>query len=165
MKALAKDPAERYQSGKQLLDDLEKCKEVEAGGVQEAEAPKSRSPQAERSGADEVCDPCRSAAQSKRKSLRRQRQRAGATSGCRPNRPRDLPLRKQPRRPREPAAASQSSSEVPQVDRSSHSCGSRRSMPPKLPSAYMSSAVSDEPQVETFEPQVAKTLRRLQSIP
>jgi eukaryotic-like serine/threonine-protein kinase len=27
MKALAKDPAERYQSGRELLDDLEKCKE------------------------------------------------------------------------------------------------------------------------------------------
>jgi len=27
MKALAKDPAERYQSGRALLDDLEKCKE------------------------------------------------------------------------------------------------------------------------------------------
>jgi eukaryotic-like serine/threonine-protein kinase len=27
MKALAKDPAERYQNGRQLLDDLEKCKE------------------------------------------------------------------------------------------------------------------------------------------
>src|SRR5215471_10234899 len=27
MKALAKDPAERYQNGRELLDDLEKCKE------------------------------------------------------------------------------------------------------------------------------------------
>ncbi|MGB8762386.1 MAG: serine/threonine-protein kinase, partial [Candidatus Sulfotelmatobacter sp.] len=27
MKALAKDPAERYQSGRELLDELEKCKE------------------------------------------------------------------------------------------------------------------------------------------
>jgi eukaryotic-like serine/threonine-protein kinase len=30
MKALAKDPAERYQSGRELLDDLEKCKESKA---------------------------------------------------------------------------------------------------------------------------------------
>jgi hypothetical protein len=28
MKALAKDPSERYQSGRELLDDLEKCKET-----------------------------------------------------------------------------------------------------------------------------------------
>lgn len=28
MKALAKDPAQRYQSGRELLDDLEKCKET-----------------------------------------------------------------------------------------------------------------------------------------
>ena len=27
MKALAKDPEQRYQSGRELLDDLEKCKE------------------------------------------------------------------------------------------------------------------------------------------
>jgi eukaryotic-like serine/threonine-protein kinase len=30
MKTLAKDPAERYQSGRELLDDLEKCKESKA---------------------------------------------------------------------------------------------------------------------------------------
>ena len=30
MKALAKDPAARYQSGRELLDDLEKCKESKA---------------------------------------------------------------------------------------------------------------------------------------
>ena len=27
MKALAKNPDERYQSGREMLDDLEKCKE------------------------------------------------------------------------------------------------------------------------------------------
>jgi serine/threonine-protein kinase len=37
MKALAKDPAERYQSGRELLDDLEKCKESKA--AKQATAP------------------------------------------------------------------------------------------------------------------------------
>ena len=41
MKALAKDPAERYQSGRELLDDLEKCKEMKPAAAKKAEAPKS----------------------------------------------------------------------------------------------------------------------------
>ena len=40
MRALAKDPAERYQNGKQLLDDLENCKEVRPAVAKKAEAPK-----------------------------------------------------------------------------------------------------------------------------
>jgi serine/threonine protein kinase len=41
MKALAKDPAERYQTGRQLLDDLEQCKESKAGAAKTAAAPKA----------------------------------------------------------------------------------------------------------------------------
>ncbi len=42
MKALAKDPAERYQNGRELLDDLEKCKESKPkAGKQPAAAAKS----------------------------------------------------------------------------------------------------------------------------
>jgi serine/threonine protein kinase len=41
MKVLAKDPALRYQSGKQLLDDLENCKEVRPASVKKPEVPKS----------------------------------------------------------------------------------------------------------------------------
>jgi serine/threonine protein kinase len=40
MKALAKDPAERYQTGRQLLDDLEKCKESKPVAAKKPEAPK-----------------------------------------------------------------------------------------------------------------------------
>jgi len=39
MKALAKDPGERYQNGRQLLDDLEKCKESKPQAAKQAAAP------------------------------------------------------------------------------------------------------------------------------
>ncbi len=40
MKALAKDPAERYQTGRELLDDLEKCKESKPAAAKKAEPAK-----------------------------------------------------------------------------------------------------------------------------
>jgi serine/threonine protein kinase len=40
MKALAKDPAQRYQSGKQLLEDLENCKEVRPAATNKLQSPK-----------------------------------------------------------------------------------------------------------------------------
>jgi len=47
MKALAKDPNERYQSGRQLLDDLEKCKESKPQAAKApAAAPKTVVPAA-----------------------------------------------------------------------------------------------------------------------
>ncbi len=39
MKALAKDPAERFQSGRELLDELEKCKESKPQAAKAAAAP------------------------------------------------------------------------------------------------------------------------------
>jgi eukaryotic-like serine/threonine-protein kinase len=41
MKALAKDPAERYQSGKDLAADLEKCREATGKTAKKAEPPKA----------------------------------------------------------------------------------------------------------------------------
>jgi eukaryotic-like serine/threonine-protein kinase len=40
MKALSKDPAERYQCGRDLLDDLEKCKESKSLAAKKPESPK-----------------------------------------------------------------------------------------------------------------------------
>ena len=39
MKALAKDPAERFQNGRELLDELEKCKESKPQAAKAAAAP------------------------------------------------------------------------------------------------------------------------------
>jgi eukaryotic-like serine/threonine-protein kinase len=41
MKALAKDPAERYQSGRELAADMEKCREATGKTAKKAEAPKA----------------------------------------------------------------------------------------------------------------------------
>ena len=40
MKALAKDPAQRYQSGRQLLEDLENCKEARPAAAKEGRGAK-----------------------------------------------------------------------------------------------------------------------------
>src|SRR4029077_4982020 len=45
MKALAKDPAERYQSGRELLDDLEKGKESKSLAAKKPEAKGTMAPQ------------------------------------------------------------------------------------------------------------------------
>jgi serine/threonine protein kinase len=42
MKALSKNPAERYQNGRELLDDLEKCKESKPQAAKQAAAPAKR---------------------------------------------------------------------------------------------------------------------------
>ncbi len=41
MKALAKDPAQRYQSGRQLAAELEKCREATGKNAKKADAPKA----------------------------------------------------------------------------------------------------------------------------
>src|SRR5580704_10399528 len=51
MKALAKDPAERYQSGRELLDDLEKCKESKAAKQPAAPAKSAAVPNAVKAAA------------------------------------------------------------------------------------------------------------------
>ncbi|MFY9561028.1 MAG: serine/threonine-protein kinase, partial [Terriglobales bacterium] len=44
MKALAKDPQERYQSARELVDDLEKCKESGRKSSSEAKKPAAKAP-------------------------------------------------------------------------------------------------------------------------
>ena len=170
MKALAKDPAERYQSGRELLDDLEKCKETRPAKKVEAykaaAAPiapnpaaqaKFMTPGAAKPAAASVTPnvPAQPKAPVAQPVQPKPVVPAAAKVEARPSvlaRPSRLAV------PKAAAAAAgvggseatESSPQVPEVDVTN-------SVPafedPQAPSMTMSSAVADEPQVETFEPQ------------
>jgi len=178
MKALSKDPAQRYQTGRELLDDLEKCKESKPA-PKKAEAPKG------------IVAPAatKAAAQSKFVNASAPKQAMpgaaapkapAATSGL--ARPAVPPASSQPKStlarssklamPKASAAAagvgSANSSrsaqevtvapaEIPELDLSDQFAGPTAAIQVEAspPSAHMSAAVADEPQVETFEPQAA----------
>lgn len=146
MKALAKDPALRYQTGKELLDDLENCKEsrpavsknapkgLAAAIKTNAEAQsKFVGPGATQPVGKKVAAPPGPSAQARAAGLAKPASRlatpkaAGAAAGV--------------------GGGTGSSPEVPEIDLSS---SDRK---PATASAHMSSAVVDEPQVETLEPQ------------
>jgi hypothetical protein len=145
MKALAKDPGERYQSGRELLDDLEKCKESKP------QAGKAAAP------AKAVAAPVKAAAQTKFAS-------APAVSAARTPAEKKAPARQPAIAKAEPAlkaaaaaagwagneAASVSS--TPEME-SFHQPASRAkaNIDTAHPSVSMSSAVLDEPAVEAPE--------------
>jgi serine/threonine protein kinase len=148
MKALMKDPAQRYQSGKQLLDDLENCKEVRPLASKKPDAPKTAvktnvvaekfvTPAAAHPVEKKVAEP---------QAPRTQAQPA-AVGAPRLATPKTVAAAAG-------AGATQSSSEVPPVNRSS-THGKSTIEEPKLQSAHMPSVVSDEPHFETFDSQVA----------
>ncbi|MGC1645859.1 MAG: PEGA domain-containing protein [Candidatus Sulfotelmatobacter sp.] len=171
MKALAKDPAERYQNGRELLDHLEKCKESRPA-AKKAEAPKAPSfPKA----SPVATKPATPAA------------RPVVAAGARPVVPK--PVEPKPVAPAVTAApkveakpsvlarpasrlampkaaaaaagvggeAMVSSPEISGVEAQNVSMTSSAAETieaAEAPAAYMSSAVADEAEVETFEPQV-----------
>jgi serine/threonine protein kinase len=147
MKALAKDPALRYQTGKELLDDLENCKESRPAVSKKPDAPKGPAaaiktnaeaqskfvgPGATQPVGKKVAAPPGPSAQARAAGLAKPASRlatpkaAGAAAGV--------------------GGGTGSSPEVPEIDLSS---SDRK---PATASAHMSSAVVDEPQVETLEP-------------
>jgi hypothetical protein len=156
MKALAKDPDERYQSGRELLDDLEKCKESKSQAVK-APAAQAKAPA--------IAAPANAAAA--------QAKFASAAT---------TPVEKKPAAPAPPKPAPQpavakievgqkavaaaagwggsaeSTSSTPNLEQSSPAIASRANVnidaPP--PSASMSAAVLDEPEVEAPAPQSPK---------
>ena len=192
MKSLEKDPALRYQSGREMLDDLEKCKESKPAAAKKPEAPKGIV----------VPDKAKTAAQSKfvsgaaPKPAAPARPSAPPSGLARPSIPAATPQLKPvmpPPRAAAPVASESRASTLakpsklamPKAAAAAAGVGSSESgvstpevqvapgeiqeldlsdqfvAPSPLhaeaerPSAYMSAAVADEPQVETFEPQAA----------
>jgi serine/threonine-protein kinase len=181
MKALEKDPAKRYQSGREMLDDLEKCKESKPAAAKKTEAPKGIV----------VPDNAKTAAQSKFVNAAQPKppapvappKPASAPSGlARPSVPAPAPKPPVPAArpsalakpsklamPKAAAAAagvgssdsvafpemSAAPGEIQELDLSDQFVASPPpiDVEPEQPSSYMSAAVADEPQVETFEPQ------------
>jgi len=169
MKALAKDPAERYQNGRQLLDDLEKCKESKTLAAKKPEAAKS------------TMAPAKANAAAQSKFI------ASAAAKPAPAKPTPAPVQSglaKPARLAAPSAKAEAPSALArpsklaapkaaaaaagvggesasfsgdpvELDLSNHTMSSGVDAPVEAPSAYMSSAVAAEPEVETFEPQVA----------
>ena len=180
MKALSKDPAQRYQTGRELLDELEKCKESKpAAAHKKAEAPKG------------IVAPAATKAAPQSKFVSAHSPRPSMPGAAAQKAPVPTPGLA---RPAVPAASSQPKSTwaqpsklaVPKAAAAAAGVGSadsRMSAPEapvapaemqeldlsdqfggpaapihveaSQPSASLSAAVADEPQVETFEPQAA----------
>ena len=167
MKVLAKDPGQRYQNGRGLLDDLENCKEARPAAKKSPVAPKSPT----------VSGNLNAAAQAKFATPAAARPQPAATPTSTASRPASKPVQvptpraAAPVRPvvAKPAAtppvsrlaapkvaAAAAGVSAPPV---SHSPAPEETIELEIapagegPSAtFMSSAATEEPQVETFEP-------------
>jgi serine/threonine-protein kinase len=172
MKALAKDPAARYQSGRELLDDLEKCKESRPAAKKEAPkspaVPKANPVAQAKFAAPVAAKPAATAArpvvaaEAKPVVAKPVEQKLAA--------PAPPKVEAKPSRLAMPKAAAAaagvgsgeaivSSPEASGFEAPNEvmtSSAAQTTDAPEAPSAYMSSVVADEPQVETFEPQVAE---------
>ncbi|MGA9687858.1 MAG: protein kinase, partial [Candidatus Sulfotelmatobacter sp.] len=149
MKALSKDPAERYQSGRELLDDLEKCKESKPQAAKAAAAAAK---------ASAVAAPVKAAAQTKFASSappQKPVERKPAVQQPPAPRPAVTPPAVAKQEPARKAAAAAASAGAdletftPYRETPNAPAPRARSIvndPP--PSASMSSAVLDEPAVE-----------------
>jgi hypothetical protein len=187
MKTLAKDPTERFQTGRELLDELEKCKESKPAAAKKAEAPKGVM----------VPDKAKAAAQSKfvasgpakpaapratsapAKSAPPAAPRATAPVATSAAKPTPVQGEKKSAAPAEVRAASATKAvskvsvpkaaaaaagvgsseisaplpETDEIDLSGHSGAASEPMIEATENSteYMSAAVADEPEVETFE--------------
>ena len=185
MKALEKDPAKRYQSGRELLDDLEKCKESktlaakkpEAKGTvapaktQAAAQSKLTTPVAAKPAAPKPAAPKPVAAPPAAASRPVEKKSVAPAAVSAPSKlARPASTLAAPKAAAAAAGAGSSavsgneldasSTDAPEIDLSNQfitSCVKATIETAGRPSAKMSSAVADEveePQIETFEPQV-----------
>ncbi|MGA8200383.1 MAG: PEGA domain-containing protein [Candidatus Sulfotelmatobacter sp.] len=149
MKALAKDPGERYQNGRALLDDLEKCKESKPQAAKTTSAPVK---------VPATAAPGKAVAQTKIASASPapapKKPAASATPAISKPAPQPAVAKQQPA-PRAAAAAAgfgggRSASSAPNLDASNAHAAPQVKPTSNAgpPSASMSSAVLDEPEVE-----------------
>jgi len=179
MKALEKDPANRYQTGRELLDDLEKCKESKSLAAKKPEAAKgTMAPaKAQASAQSKFIAGAGKAPASPAASARPASPAASRPAEKKAIAPPVEAVSKLARPtsslavPKAAAAAAgvggsvvggnqseSSSDDAPELDLSNHFISScvKATIDPPQPTASMSSAVADEveaPQIETFEPQ------------
>jgi serine/threonine-protein kinase len=168
MKALAKDPAQRFQNGRELLESLEQCKESKpAAAAKKAEPPKA------------IMAPTagKISTQTKFVGASAPKPAAPKAAPARPPLAASAPSRPALAKPSKlaapkaaaaaagiaasesvsasPAASRAETMEVQEIDLSDQLVDSPTPAAgaAEKPAAYMSSAVADEPQVESFEPQ------------
>src|SRR5579872_725916 len=189
MKAIAKDPAQRYQNGRELLDDLEKCKESKPSSAKKVESPKGVvAPDKANAAAQSkfvAASPAKPASPTtSRPAPAANVARPSATASASPFAASAQKKTAEPSgisgtvssklarpasklaTPKAAAAAAgigaaesslpSPSGEIEELDLSDQFVASSSSIPTQesvRPSSYMSAAVADEPQVETFEPQ------------
>jgi serine/threonine protein kinase len=134
MKALSKDPAERYQNGRELLDDLEKCKESKPQAAKAAAAPAK----------SVVPDTVKAATQAK----------FAAAATPAPAKPQAPPVQNKPvQKPVERATPGKAAAAAAgwSGGQAQSSTPANQSGGTSQPSASMSSSVLDEPAVEAPE--------------
>lgn len=148
MKALAKDPSERYQNGRALLDDLEKCKESKPQAAKTTAAPKVPAAAAPVKAAPQTKFASPSPTPSQKKPV------APPTPAVSKPAPQSAVAKQQPA-PRAAAAAAglgggRSASSAPNLESSTAYAAPqvKPSSNAAPPSASMSSAVLDELEVE-----------------
>jgi serine/threonine protein kinase len=174
MKVLSKDPAERYQNGRELLDDLEKCKESKPAAKKAEPAKGVVAPEKARAAAQSkltgaspakpasspaVTKPAPPAPQSSFAASAQKK--AAGTSATEASSKLARPVSKLATPKAAAAAAGVGSSdsgmpsaEIEELDLTDQFVGTPTpSSAPAQPSSYMSAAVADAPEVETFEPQ------------